>query len=53
MTGDDFIDSFADYLNKPCDKCDQRATHNQGGLRVCNAHLDNSPQAVPAFARND
>lgn len=49
------FDDFDLYLSQPCDEdgCTEVATHNQAGRRVCNAHLDNSPSAPPAFARND
>lgn len=48
-------DAFAEYLAQPCDMadCSSTATHNQSGRRVCNRHLDNTPGAAPAFARND
>ena len=44
-----------EYLSQPCDadECDRRADHNQAGRKVCTAHLDNSPAAPRAFARND
>ena len=43
-------DPFTEYLSQPCDLCDQTATHNQNGRRVCNQHLDRDR---PAHARND
>ena len=46
-------DAYERYLSEPCDECERTATHNQGGRTVCNTHLDNSPSAPRAFARND
>jgi hypothetical protein len=50
-----YDDAFDRYLSEPCDEpdCDRTATHNQAGRQVCNTHLDNSPDAPRAFARND
>lgn len=46
---------LSEYLNQPCDKqpCDRVATHNQGGVQVCNAHLDNSQSAPSPRAMDD
>jgi hypothetical protein len=45
-------DDFAEYLRQLCDEpgCEQAATHNQAGKRICNRHLDDDK---PAFARDD
>lgn len=44
--------TLAEHLQKPCDEpgCENTATHNQSGWRLCNQHLD---RHAPAFARND
>lgn len=47
-------DTFGEWLAaQVCVTCGENATHNQGGKRVCNAHLVNGPRAPRAFALND